>query len=82
MHLFICIAFFHYSILFISRKVLGGGPIADQVTYETLKRQAEAISNGSFNQEENDDEGLSIKFLRSSLAEAIRNTFVNGISFS
>lgn len=64
------------------RKVLGGGPIADQVKYEIQKKQAEAVSNGSFSQEENDDEGLSIKFLRSSLAEAIRNTFANGISFS
>jgi hypothetical protein len=68
------------------RKVFGGGPIADQVKYETLKKQnAEAMiedgSSAAQQHEENDDEGLSIKFLRSSLAEAIRNTFVNGISF-
>jgi len=60
------------------RKVLGGGPIADQVKYETMKKQAEAIGSYSQQQQQDnsdDDEGLSTKFLRSSLAEAIRNTF-------
>ena len=53
------------------RKVLGAGPAANQVKY--TKQQS------LDNREEDDDEGLSIKFVRSSLADALRKTFSNGI---
>ena len=55
------------------RKVLGGGPIADQVKYEMAKR-------GEY--EEGEDEGLSQKFLKSSLARAIRKTFAKRSSMA
>jgi hypothetical protein len=56
------------------RRVLGGGPVSDQVAYSAMRQQP---SNGSDNDE--DDEGLSTKFIGSSLAQAIRKTLSNAM---
>jgi len=56
------------------RRVLGGGPVSDQVAYLAMRQQP---PNGSDN--EDDDEGLSTKFIGSSLAQAIRKTLSNAI---
>lgn len=55
------------------RRVLGGGPVSDQVAYALMRQQP---SNGG---DSDDDEGLSNKFVGSSLATAIRKTLSNAI---
>jgi len=65
------------------RKVLGAGPVSDQVAYELSKQQLSSEDEGSEDEREN-EQGLSIKFAGSSLAEAIRSTLINagpGYSF-
>lgn len=55
------------------RKIFGAGPVADQVRYT----QEAAVDDYSVNESddiEDDDDGLSPKFRRSSFAEAIRAT--------
>jgi len=52
----------------IVRRVLGGGPVSDQVAYELTKQQPME-----------DEQGLTVKFVGSSLAEAIRTTLSNAV---
>jgi hypothetical protein len=49
------------------RKVLGAGPVSDQVKYQRM------------NGEEEDDEGFSKKFFGSSIAQALRATLSTGL---
>mmetsp|Transcript_21563 Transcript_21563/g.24518 ORF Transcript_21563/g.24518 Transcript_21563/m.24518 type:complete len:961 (+) Transcript_21563:237-3119(+) len=74
------IARFHYEMGNgakgdILRKVLGAGPASNQVKYELSKKQS---INGT-SDDKDDDGGLSMKFVSSSLADAIRKTFSNGM---
>ena len=85
------IARFHYEVGKGARgdklrRVLGGGPIADQVAYEMMKQASMSPSNSlsaSSQQELRDGDthgnSLSFKFDGSLLAEAIRTTLSNAV---
>jgi len=60
------------------RKILGAGPVAEQVKY--TYEQEQAAEDGAEGTEDEDD-GLSPKFRRSSFAEAIRATISDLSSF-
>jgi len=54
------------------RKLLGGGPVSDQVKYQQI------LADGD-GDEEDSNEGLSIKFFGSSLAKALESTLSKGL---
>jgi len=57
------------------RKILGGGPVADQVKYTyALEQQVVEEAEG---ENEDEDDGLSSKFRQSSFAENIRATIAD-----
>mmetsp|Transcript_3642 Transcript_3642/g.6640 ORF Transcript_3642/g.6640 Transcript_3642/m.6640 type:complete len:188 (-) Transcript_3642:145-708(-) len=70
------------------RKVLGGGPISNQVGWQNAREAEEQLNfdgedqddedEDDHDREDADDEGLSGKFRRSTLVAAIRSTFANG----
>lgn len=60
------------------RKILGAGPVADQVKYTSEKRRGRTEDDDEV---EDEDDGLSSKFRSSSFAEAIRATVADLSSF-
>jgi glycosyltransferase involved in cell wall biosynthesis len=61
----------------IIRKVLGGGPVSNQVKYESEKRRNRDIEIAGL---EEDEDGLSRKFRDSAFVESIRQATANSIS--
>lgn len=58
------------------RKILGGGPVSDQVRYSRgFTEESTEVET------ENQDGGLSIKFVGSALAEAMKNTLFDAMDF-
>ncbi len=55
----------------VFRKILGAGPVSDQVAYESSRQNQDAGDE--------DGDGLSLKFVGSALSEAIRETLKNTI---
>lgn len=62
------------------RKVLGGGPVSDQVKYSQQRQEKEADMETSDDDEEDEEEGLSRKFSDSALVKAIRRATAITIS--